>query len=288
MEPLNVSVLIATKNEEKNIEGAIRSVEWADQVTLIDSGSTDSTCEIAQSLGSEVCQFHYNGMWPKKRNWALKNVTIRNPWVLVLDADERVSPELRKDIEWAIRQDEYDGFYIKWQFYFLGKWMKYSWSHGWMLRLFRLGKGVYEDLGMRDEGGWDVEVHENIVVDGKCSKLKGHLIHKSNENLSYWIEKQNSFSDWNARRRLTQVNQGIPPISSVFSSDPGKQRKWLKAIFLRLPLKSFLMFIYLYVIKMGFLDGLAGYHFCALRAFHEGQINAKIFELKNVIKNSEK
>jgi glycosyltransferase involved in cell wall biosynthesis len=276
-----VSVLIAAKNEEKNIAEALKSVEWAEQVVVIDSQSTDRTVQIAESMNAEVAQFFYDGGWPKKRNWALSNWPLRNDWVLLLDADERVTPPLRGEIEQAIQQKTYDGYYIKWKFIFLGQWMKHSWSHGWMLRLFNRHKGAYEDLGMRGEGGWDAEVHENVKVDGACSKLKAELEHNSNEPLSFWIKKQNEFSDWNAKRRLMQLEQGIPPISYLISADPGKQRKWLKAIFIRLPLKSTFMFIYLYIIKLGFLDGKAGYYFCKLRAYHEGNINAKIFELRN-------
>lgn len=149
-----------------------------------------------------------------------------------------------------------------------------------MLRLIRYGRGEYEDLGMRREGGWDAEVHENVVVDGKCGRLLGLLDHDSQENLSFWIKKQNEFSDWNAKRRVAQLEEGVPPASHLWSGDPGKTRRFLKAVFIRLPFKPTLMFIYLYWIKQGFLDGRAGYYFCKLRAMHELNINAKVFELR--------
>ena len=225
-----------------------------------------------------MVQFHYDGDWPKKRNWGLRTLPIRNEWVLLLDADERVTPELRREIERAILRSEYNGYYLKWKFIFLGHWMKHSWNHGWMLRLIRYGKGEYEDLGMRNEGGWDAEVHENVVVEGRCGKLKEVLEHNTNQNLSYWIRKQNEFSDWNAKRRIDQLKEGFPPLTHLFSGDPSKVRKWLKALFLRLPFKPSLLFFYLYWFKMGFLDGREGYFFCKLRAMHELNINAKVFE----------
>lgn len=283
---MNLTVLIAAKNEEKNIRECLQSVVWADQVFVVDSQSTDRTAAITEELGREIVQFHYDGGWPKKRNWALASLPIRNEWVLLLDADERVTPELREEIVWAVQQSEYDGFYLKWKFIFLGKWMKNAWSHGWMLRLFRHGKGAYEDLGMRGEGGWDAEVHENVVVNGRCGKLKGLLDHDSNENLSFWIKKQNEFSDWNAKRRLDQLQQPIPSVRYLFSGDPGKTRKLLKALFLRLPGKPAILFFYLYIWKRGFLDGRAGYYFCKLRQMHELNINAKVFELQQNRKES--
>ncbi len=273
-----LAVLIAVRNEEKNIAEAIESVNFAQEVFVVDSHSTDQTCEIAESMGAQVFQFDYDGTWPKKRNWGLLNLPITAEWVLILDADERVTPELREDIERGIKRQDLNGFYTRWKFVFLGRWMKNSWSHGWMLRLIRHGTGEYEDLGMRGQGGWDNEVHENVVVDGKCERLNGYLLHESNEDLEFWIRKQNEFSTWNAVRRETQLAEGFPSVSQLFSGDPVKKRKWLKAVFLRMPFKPTLMFLWLYFAKFGFLDGKAGYYFCKLRAAHELNINAKMFE----------
>src|SRR6056300_1125060 len=168
---MDVTVLIATKNEELNLRECLKSIKWADQILVIDSGSTDQTEAIAKEFDADFRLFNYKGGWPKKRNWALQSGLVKNPWVLILDADERVSPQLRDDIKSAIRDPKFDGYYIKWKFVFLGKWMKHSWSHGWMMRLFRSDKGEYENLQMTDEGGWDAEVHENVVVEGSCGKL---------------------------------------------------------------------------------------------------------------------
>ena len=165
----------------------------------------------------------------------------------------------------------------------VGNWAKQAYpvkAHGMGGRLVRTGKGEYEDLGMRGEGGWDNEVHENIVVAGQTGRLKNWLTHDSHESLSYWIRKQNEFSDWNAVRRLRQLEEGSPPVSYLFSCDPLQRRKYLKSVFLRLPFKPVLMFLYLYGFKMGFLDGRAGLYFCALRAAHELNIAAKIFEIR--------
>jgi glycosyltransferase involved in cell wall biosynthesis len=275
-----LSVLIAARNEELNIVDCIRSVQWADQVYVLDSQSRDRTIELAEAEGAEVVQFHYDGGWPKKRNWGLETLPIRNDWVLLLDADERVSPALKDEIAGAIQDPDRNGYYLKWKFIFLDRWMKHAWSHGWMLRLFRHGKGAYEDLGMRGEGGWDTEVHENVVVDGTCRKIKALLDHDTNQGLTYWIRKQNEFSDWNAHRRMAQLKDPLPSLGHVFSGDPVKMRKWMKALFIRMPAKPTVLFLYLYVYKRGFLDGRAGFYFCRLRAMHELNICAKVFELR--------
>ena len=279
MNKLPVSVIVPAKNEAKNIADCLASVAWADEVFVVDSHSTDGTQPLAEALGARVVQFDYNGGWPKKKNWAIASLPIRNEWIMILDADERVTPALEPEIAAAIRQPGIDGYYIRWKFMFLGRWMKHSWSHGWMLRLFRRGAGRYEDLGMRGEGGWDNEVHENIVVNGKTARLNELLLHESNQDLAYWIRKQNEFSTWNAARRRQQLAEGVPPIAALFGSDPLKRRKWLKAIYLRLPGKPIWMFVYLYLFKCGFLDGVAGLYFCALRAAHELNTSAKVYEL---------
>jgi hypothetical protein len=205
---LPITVIVPTKNEEKNIRACLESVPWADQVFVVDSRSRDRTAEIARELGVEVVDFDYDGGWPKKKNWAIRTLPIRTPWFLILDADERVDAELAAELAGAVKREDVDGFYVRWRFMFLGRWMRHSWSHGWMLRLVRTGRGEYEDLGMRSEGGWDNEVHENIVVTGKTARLQSWLTHDSNESLSYWIRKQNEFSDWNAVRRLRQLRGG--------------------------------------------------------------------------------
>lgn len=277
-EKLPITVIVPTKNEEKNIRACLESVRWAEKVYVVDSRSRDRTGEIARELGAEVVDFDYDGGWPKKKNWAIRNLPIRTPWFLILDADERVDDDLAREMVQAVQHDGIDGWYLRWRFVFLGRWMRHSWSHGWMLRLVRTGRGEYEDLGMRSEGGWDNEVHENIVVQGKTGRLQSWLTHDSNETLSFWIRKQNEFSDWNAVRRRRQLAEGMPPLGFLFASDPLKRRKWLKAVFLRLPFKPVLLFLYLYIFKLGFLDGRAGLYFCALRACHELNISAKVFE----------
>ena len=274
---VQVSVIVPTKNEAKNLDECLDSLTWADEVFVVDSHSTDKTADIAHAHRAQVVMFDYDGGWPKKKNWAIRNLPFRNDWILIVDADERVPDALACEIAAAISRPTADGYYVRWKFVFLGRWMKWCWRHGWMLRLFRKGRGEYEDLGMRGEGGWDNEVHENIVVDGDTAKLNELLLHESREDVAFWIAKQNQFSTWNALRRVRGMRSAVP-LGWLAARDPLKRRKALKRLYLALPLKPLLTFAWLYVIRFGFLDGSAGYRFCLLRACHEAITEAKVME----------
>jgi len=280
MNTLPITVIVPVKNEEQNLPDCLETLRQFEKVYVVDSFSTDSTEKIARDHGATVVQFKYNGGWPKKKNWSLTNLKILTPWTLILDADERISRDLLEEISTAINNTTYSGYYLKWKFIFLGKWMRFSWSHGWMLRLFRTGSSYYENLGMTSEGGWDNEVHENLICDGQCAKLNNHLLHESNQSISHWLSKQNQFSDWSAVRRL-RTKQSLSHIclTSLFvSTDPLQRRKAMKAIYLKLPLKPLVMFVYLYIFKMGFLDGKIGLIFCTMRSIHEYNTSIKMFE----------
>jgi glycosyltransferase involved in cell wall biosynthesis len=276
-----ISVVVPVKNEEANIRNSLDHLQWVDEVFVVDSQSTDKTVEFAEEYDNvKIVQFHYDGGWPKKGNWAFHSLPHRNEWLMILGCDEFCSDELRKEIEAAIQNPEVNGYYMRWKFIFLGGWMKHCWSHGWMLRLFRKGTGQYEDLGMRGQGGWDMEVHENIVVEGASRRLGGTLCHQSYDKLERWIRKQNEFSTWNAIRRMDQLRQPLPSLGSLFSSDALVKRKYLKAFFIRMPFRPIVLFFWLYVVKLGVLDGKAGFYFCMLRAVHEFNISAKVFEMR--------
>ena len=134
-----------------------------------------------------------------------------------------------------------------------------------MLRLFKHRLGRYENLGLTSEGGWDVEVHENVVLDGRVGYLKSFLLHESRQNLSHWLAKHNDFSSWAAARSLkTARNGGSERKLSVW--EPPGWRRFRKRIFNALPFRPFLYFAYFYFFRLGFLDGAAGYHYTRLKS----------------------
>ena len=116
-----VSVIVPTKNEEKNLPECLDALRWADEVFVVDSRSTDRTAEIAQQFGAQFVPFDYDGGWPRKKNWAIRNLPHRNDWLLIVDADERVTDALACEIADAITKLRADGYYIRWKFAFLGR-----------------------------------------------------------------------------------------------------------------------------------------------------------------------
>jgi glycosyltransferase involved in cell wall biosynthesis len=141
-----VSVLIPAKNEEANLAACLESVARADEVFVVDSQSSDCSVEIAKSYGANIVQFQFNGRWPKKKNWSLENLAFRNEWVLIVDCDERITPELWQEIAVAIQNPENSGYYINRKVFFLGKWIRYGGKYpDWNLRLFKHKQGRYEN-----------------------------------------------------------------------------------------------------------------------------------------------
>ena len=281
---LPVSVIIPVKNEQTNIKACLESVEWADEVYVVDSQSTDETVEIAQHAGAEIVQFHYDGKWPKKKNWALDNLKFRNEWILILDADERITPELRDEIADAIGRGEFDGYYINRKFIFLGRWIRHcGWYPSWNMRLFKHRLGRYEFLG---EGTTDMrigdnEVHEHVVVQGKTGYLKSDMVHEDFRDLFEWIENHNRYSSWEATvyGNLHSSSASHTIGSALYGGDPLQRKRFLKRLWVRLPFRPTLKFIIMFVFRLGFLDGMVGYYFCRLHSHHEFNIGVKRYEL---------
>src|SRR5580704_19565971 len=170
---LPISVIVAARNEERNLPRCLEALHDVGEVYVIDSQSKDATPEIARSFGAQVVQFHYQGGWPKKRQWAMDNLPLAFEWVLLLDADEALTPELLEEISAAIRNPEINGYYVSLQMYFLGRPLRLGGAGFWKLSLFRRGKGAYEcRLKDQDTSMADMEIHEHVVVQGKTARLR--------------------------------------------------------------------------------------------------------------------
>jgi glycosyltransferase involved in cell wall biosynthesis len=276
---LPVSVIIAARNEAKNLPRCLETLRGVGEVYVIDSQSTDNTVEVARSCGAQVVQFYYHGGWPKKRQWALDTLPLAYDWVLLLDADEALTPGLAEEIRQAILSPGRDGYYIALQMYFLGRQLKHSAASFWKLSLFRRGKGRYEcRLKDQDASMADMEVHEHVVVNGPTARLRNPLIHRNVESLSRYILKHNEYSNWEAKVWLNgESSADLPP--SLFGTQ-AQRRRWLRR-FLRVPGASLLFFLYKYVLRLGFLDGVPGLIYCALQGIQFFHIKAKIYELRS-------
>jgi glycosyltransferase involved in cell wall biosynthesis len=283
-EKIPVSVLIPAKNEESNLPACLESVSVADEIFVVDSQSTDKSREIAEKYGAKVVQFYFKGGWPKKKNWSLENLPFQNEWVLIVDCDERITPELWQEISLVIKNPDYNGYYLNRRVFFLGKWIRYGGKYpDWNLRLFKHKLGRYENLNTEDvPNTGDNEVHEHVILD-QVGYLKNDMLHIDFKDIYHWLERHNRYSNWEARvyyNLLTNSNNK-ETIGANFFGTPVQRKRFLKKIWVRLPFKPLLRFILFYFIRLGFLDGKAGYIYGRLLSQYEYQIGVKLYELIN-------
>jgi len=277
---LPVSVIVAARNEARNLPRCLEALRDVGEVYVIDSQSTDATPEIARSFGAKVVQFHYQGGWPKKRQWAMETLPLAFDWILLLDADEALTPALADEIRQAVEDPNISGYYISLQLQFLGRTLRHGDASFWKLSLFRRGKGRYEcRLKDQDSSMADMEVHEHVVVDGPTAKLKNPIIHHNVESLSRYIQKHDEYSNWEARVLLEteESSRELPP---AFFGTQAQRRRWLKKHLYALPGSPVLLFLYRYLFRLGFLDGTPGLIYCGFQAVQMFHTKAKIYELK--------
>jgi glycosyltransferase involved in cell wall biosynthesis len=275
-----VSVIVPVKNEQENLPACLEHLAWAHEVFVVDSGSTDRTAAIAAQYGARLVQFTWDGQFPKKKNWSLRNLPFQNDWILIVDADEHITRESAREIA-AVMANPGDkvGFYINRKFIFMGAWLKHcGYYPSWNLRLIKQGHGEYEKISHTgDTKSGDNEVHEHVLCDGPVGWLKEDMIHYAFPTIEVFIEKHNRYSNWEAMVQLEQLGSGLPanPFGHAL-----ERRRFLKRLASHLPCRPFLRFFYSYVLRLGFLDGRRGLIFCRLLATYEFLSVAKYQELK--------
>lgn len=272
-----VTVVIPTRNEERHLARCLEAARRCSEIYVVDSQSTDATVEIARAFDAKVVQFHYQGGWPKKRQWALDTLPFLNEWILLLDADEILTREIADEIEQVLHDRRFQGYRIQLRLNFLGKELHFGDNRFWKLSLFRRGKGHFEcRLKEQDSSMADIEVHEHVVVDGHTGKLKNALLHNNVESLSRYIAKHNEYSNWEARV-LTQAGEQYELEPRLFGTQ-AQRRRLLKKWFYRVPGSPVLLFLYKYIFRLGFLDGIPGLIYCGFQAVQMFNTKAKIFE----------
>jgi acetyltransferase-like isoleucine patch superfamily enzyme/glycosyltransferase involved in cell wall biosynthesis len=268
-----LDVLIQTHNEELNLPFTLASVKGlARRVFVVDSGSTDRTRDIALEAGAAVVQKPWEG-YAKQKNWALDNLPFESEWVLILDADESVSPALRDEIlaivSRPVDQVRDTGFLINRLTIFMGREIRHcAYFPAWNLRLFKRGLARYEER----------EVHEHMIVQGPTSQLKNLLFHEDRRGLEHFIAKHNRYSTLEAMEIYRQ-REKWPGWRRMFS-DRIARRRWVKyRMAPKLPMPWFFRFVYMYFIRGGILDRRAGLNLCLLISSYELFIRAKHNEL---------
>ena len=280
---LPITVLLAAKNEAINLPRCLAALGPATRVVVLDSHSTDATAAITLAHGAEVVQFDYHGGYPKKRQWALENLVIDTPWVLLLDADEVVPDALWAEMAQAISGEPVaEAFMITKGFHFLGRPMRHGgFSHAAVL-LFKTGKARFERLFDDGLDGLDMEIHERVVVDGHIGRIETPLIHEDFKGLEAYIARHNKYSTWEARLRyryLSSGQYGEATITPKWFGNPQERRRAMKALIIRLPFEQWIWFGYHYFIRLGFLEGRAGLIASQIRASYIAQVRAKMYEL---------
>ncbi len=277
---LPVSVIVPVRNESRNLRRCLQSLRGAGEVYVIDSQSSDDSAQIARSFGSQVIQFYYRGGWPKKRQWALDMLPLQYEWILLMDADEVLTPALADEIKEAIRNPEIDGYYIGLDMFFLGRRLRHCGASFYKLSLFRHGKGGFECRAQHQDGSMcDMEVHEHVMVNGPTRKLKARLVHRNVESLSRYIQKHNEYSNWEAQVWRESKRQHAELPAKLFGTQ-AERRRWIRKKVFAIPGSSVLFMFYKFVLCLGFLDGLPGLIYCGLQGIQFFQIKAKIYEAK--------
>lgn len=275
---LPITVLIPVKNEAANLARCLDALESVGEAYVIDSQSSDATAEIAASYGAKVAQFRYRGGWPKKRQWALDSLPISFEWVLLLDADEILTPELAAEVERAISDSRFNGYYLKLEMHFLGRQLRHCGAGFKKLSLFRHGLGRFEcRFRDQDDSMCDMEVHEHVVVQGQVGSLQHPLIHRNVESLSHYIRKHDQYSNWEARV-LAGEAKDFGQLEPDLFGNQAQRRRWLKKSFFRLPGSPLALFLYRYLLRLGFLDRTPGLVYCLFQAIQMFHTKAKIYE----------
>ena len=268
---MSVSVLILTRNEQQDLPGCLASVAWSDDIHVLDSESTDATASIALDFGAKVTVRPFDG-YARQRNFGLQ-LPFANPWVLILDADERVTPELVNEMRDFVRSAPASvaAARMRRRDIWWGRWLKHAQISPFYVRLARVGRAHYER-----------EINEVLVVNGDIQELAQPFDHYPfSKGLDHWISKHNAYSRMEAEviARGALINPSWRV--ALFDNDFNERRVHQKAIFYGLPARPLIKLMYMLVARRAFLDGWPGIRYSILQAIYEYFIVLKTKELQS-------
>jgi glycosyltransferase involved in cell wall biosynthesis len=278
---IGISVLLLTKNEEKDLPGCLASVAWSDDVVVYDSLSTDQTKNLALGFGARFVQrpgqdpsVAYGGNEGIHRTWGIHEIPYKHPWIFVIDADERLTPEAAAELRAiACNPDpRYVAYRIRRRDFFQSRQLRHVQTSPWYIRFFQPEFVRYERY-----------VNCITVVDGDVGDLQHPLDHYPfSKGLSHWIARHNSYSSFEAQQilqnRVSQEPFSLP--AAFFERDFNRRRFHQKELFYRLPARPLIKFLLLYILKRGFLDGRPGFTYALLQSIYEAMIVLKVQELE--------
>ncbi|MGH8606970.1 MAG: glycosyltransferase family 2 protein [Gammaproteobacteria bacterium] len=265
-----VSVVILTLNEESNMADCLDSCAWCDDVHVLDSGSKDRTMEISRRRGAKT-YFNNFESFGKQRNWAIDNTSLRHDWVFHLDADERFTPGIIREMDALLKTSPTQaGFYVRSKLIFMGRWLK--WTAGYPTYQVRLSHR--KRMRFQDYGHGQREDTENV---GKLHE--SYLHYNFSHGPDDWFDRHNRYSTKEAAQGLEEMDR-MPPLPHLFGGDRVRRRRWLKAFSYRLPLRGPLMTFYTMFVQLGFLDGAPGWHYVRMRSIYQSMIDVKMAVLR--------
>ena len=272
---MSVSIFIQTLNEEENLHGLLDSVAWADDIVVLDSLSTDRTKEIATERGCRWFERPYDGRGPHQ-NWAMENIDFKHKWVFYLDADERMTSELCEEITRIAEDESIENvaYYCGRKNYFMGKWLKHAMPPGYIMRFFQPPKIRFARLA-----------NPVPTIDGPTGYLREHFIHYNfSKGLNEWFQRHNKYSTYEAIETIKALKERPVRWGELFSRDAYTRRMQLKNLSFRMPARPTLKFLYMYLLKLGILDGRPGLTYCILQAIYEYMICIKVREMQRIEK----
>lgn len=276
-----IDVMVITYNESINLPHCLRALEgWTRKVFVIDSGSTDGTQDIARSSGAEVVEHAWEG-YARQKNWGLANLPFDSPWILILDADEVITAELRARLDVITtkppEQVLENGFFINRMTIFMGKPIRHcGYFPSWNMRLFKRGQGIYEDR----------EVHEHIIIEEPVGYIKEPMLHHDRRGLEHYVAKHNRYSSLEARTLFEEIAR--PHVRYDGSSLPTQTRRhrWLKRhLTHRIPFPGMWRFLYMYLVRLGVMHGSAGLAFCRMIAMYDSLVALKLKAIRRAQKD---
>ncbi|MBC7507205.1 MAG: glycosyltransferase family 2 protein [Ferruginibacter sp.] len=271
---MDITIAIPVRNEEINLRGCLDAIgnDFVQSIIIIDSQSTDGTREIAEAYGLKVLDFKWNGKFPKKRNWFLRNYQVQTQWVMFLDADEHLTTSFKNELRQNLNLVGFSGFWLNYSIFFLGKVLKGGYPLK-KLALFKFGAGEYEKIEENQWSQLDMEVHEHPVLEGKIGEIRSKIDHQDFRGISHYFIKHNEYAAWEAARFFRAVNG-----TNLSAAWTRKQR--IKYWLINTPLVGPAFFFGSFFLLRGFRDGSRGLAFAILKMSYFTQVYCKIKELE--------
>jgi putative colanic acid biosynthesis acetyltransferase WcaF len=273
-----IDVMIISYNEALNLPHCLQALQgWTHNIFVIDSGSTDGTQEIARSMNAQVIHHAWEG-YARQKNWGLRNLPLTADWVLIVDADEVITPKVREQLlriaERPVDDVKENGFFINRLTIFLGQPIRHcGFFPSWNMRFFKRGVALYEDR----------EVHEHMIVADPVGYIKEPMLHDDRRGLEHFIAKHNRYSTLEAKASFSEMSSPRASAAEVNITADARRRRWLKRnVAPYLPSPGLWRFFYMYILRLGILDGRAGLDFCRFISMYDYMVSLKLKDLRRL------